>query len=95
MGDDYATRVPPLEWITLSSGKLGLTYLDELKQSQVVAKVASSVTPVSSLTCPFSINPLSHHMVTYNRGLAPAVRTVLFELSKHQNYAPNKALFLK
>lgn len=45
MGDDYTTRVPPLEWITLSSGKLGLTYLDELKQSQVAAKAASSVTP--------------------------------------------------
>lgn len=40
MGDDYATRVPPI-----SSGKLGLTYLDELKQSQVVSKAASSVTP--------------------------------------------------
>lgn len=95
MGDDYATRVPPVEWITISSRKLGLTYLDELKLSQVVTKAGLWLLLVSSLTCPFSINPLSHHMVTYNRGLAPAARIMLFELSKHQNYALNKPLFLK
>lgn len=53
MDDDYATRVPPLEWIAISPGKLGLTYLGELKQSQVVTKAASSVTP-----CFFSHVPL-------------------------------------
>lgn len=53
MGDDYATRVPPVEWITISSSKLGLTYLDELKLSQVVTKAASLVIP-----CFFSHVPL-------------------------------------
>lgn len=92
MGDDYATRVPPLEWIAISPGKLGLTYLGELKLLQ---RQRPRLLLVSSLTCPLYINPLSHHMVTYNQGLTPAARTMLLELSKHQSRAPNKPLFLK